>query len=93
MTHTFKVKTKMKSKIPSVVHVDKTSRLQMVEDEKNIFYKLIEAFHKKSGVPVLLNTSFNVNSEPIVNSPEDAIKCFVKTEIDCLSIGPFFVTK
>ena len=93
MTHTFKVKSKIKNKIPSVVHCDGTSRVQMVNKDNDLFYKLIKSFQKKSGVPILLNTSFNINGEPIVNSPEEAIKCFLNTEIDCLSIGSYFISK
>lgn len=93
MTHTFKVKEKIKNKIPSVVHVDNTSRVQMVSKTDGIFYKLIKSFYGYSKVPLILNTSFNVNGEPIVNSPEEAVKCFLNTDIDCLSIGPYFIKK
>ena len=60
---------------------------------KNPFRKLIESFYEETKCPVLLNTSFNVKGQPIVNSPDDAIKCFLSTNIDVLAIGKFVVTK
>lgn len=80
--------------IPAVTHVDNTGRLQTVTEEFNPkFYKLIEAFYKESGVPVLLNTSFNIADEPIVESPGDAINCFMKTNIDALLIENYLLIK
>ena len=88
------VKSDKISEIPAVVHVDNTARLQTVSSSDNLnFRKLIEAFHKETGCPVLLNTSFNVKGQPIVNSPLDAIKCFLSTEIDVLAIGDFVADK
>jgi len=88
------VKSDKISEIPAVVHVDNTARLQTVSSSDNLnFRKLIEAFHKETGCPVLLNTSFNVKGQPIVNSPQDAIKCFLSTEIDVLAIGDFVADK
>ena len=82
------------SEIPAIVHVDNTARLQTVSSSDNLnFRKLIEAFHKETGCPVLLNTSFYVKGQPIVNSPLDAIKCFLSTEIDVLAIGDFVADK
>ena len=57
------------------------------------FYNLIKEFNKLTSVPVVLNTSFNIKGQPIVNSPREAIKCFLKTKIDCLVIGDFFIEK
>ena len=80
--------------IPAVTHVDGTGRLQTVSKGSNPhFYSVIEAFHKKTGVPVLLNTSFNVANEPIVETPEDAIRCFLSTGIDALLIGDYLLVK
>ena len=80
--------------IPAVTHVDGTGRLQTVSKELNPhLYSVIEAFHKKTGVPVLLNTSFNVANEPIVETPEDAIRCFLSTGIDALLIGNYLLVK
>ncbi len=83
-----------KQEIPSVVHVNGTSRVQTVEKESNPrFYELLRAFEKIKGVPVLLNTSFNVNQEPMVNSPVDAIRCFFGTGLDYLVMGNYLVKK
>ena len=79
--------------IPGVVHIDGTSRVQSVKWEDNqIYYKLIENFYSKTNVPILLNTSFNEN-EPIVNSPDQAIECLLRTNMDGLFIESFFITK
>lgn len=80
--------------IPAVTHVDGSARLQTVAREDNPrFHALLRAFHELTGVPVLLNTSFNVNGEPIVGSPEDAIRCFLGTKIDLLVVGDTFIEK
>lgn len=80
--------------IPAVTHVDGTGRLQTVNREFNPhFYSLIQGFYEKTGVPVLLNTSFNVAKEPIVESPEDAIRCFLTTDIDALLVGDYLLVK
>jgi Predicted carbamoyl transferase, NodU family len=79
--------------IPGVVHIDNTSRVQSVNREMNSnFYDLIQSFYKKTNVPILLNTSFN-ESEPIVNTPEEAIECLLRTNMDALFINSFFVKK
>ena len=83
-----------KAEIPATAHVDGTGRVQTVNKQQNPkFYKLIEEFHKKTGVPVILNTSFNVQGEPVVCTPEDAIKCFLGTEIDVLVLGNYIIYK
>ncbi|NOU66740.1 carbamoyl transferase [Paenibacillus sp. LMG 31461] len=80
--------------IPAVTHVDGTARVQTLTKERNgAFYDLVESFYKISGVPVLLNTSFNVAGEPIVETPEDAIRCFLSTNIDALLIGEILLIK
>lgn len=94
MTHAFMAKPGVAGKIPAVVHVDGTARAQTVSKEENgIYYDLIEKVGEKIGHPVVLNTSFNIKGEPIVNSPEDAIKCFLKTGLDALVIGRFIVER
>jgi len=93
MTHTFKVRDEYVKKIPAVVHVDGTSRVQTVEENNTKFFKLLNEFKKLSNIPILLNTSFNVNGEPIVNTPREAIKCLLNTKIDFLAIGPFLVSQ
>ncbi len=85
---------KAKQEIPATVHIDDSCRVQTVTSELNPpFYSLLEAFYEESGCPVLLNTSFNVKGQPIVNTPKQAIECFLGTNIDCLVIGAYFVEK
>jgi|GEM_PF-77622 len=80
--------------VPAVVHVDGTGRIQTVTPEENgRFYQLIERFHEKTGVPIVINTSFNVMDEPIVETPEDAIWCFLSTGIDACVLEDRIVTK
>jgi len=80
--------------IPAVVHVDGTARVQIVEPEQNLrYYRLLEAFGGLTGVPCLLNTSFNVKGEPIVCTPQDAIRTFAATGLDALAIGNCLLTK
>ncbi len=82
------------SDIPAVVHVDNSARVQTVDKTNNPkFRKLLEEFFQLTGCPVLLNTSFNVKGQPIVNSPDDAIDCFLSTNIDVLAVGDFIVEK
>jgi carbamoyltransferase len=77
-----------RSSIPAVTHVDYSARVQTVHRETNpLYYQLIERFNALTGCPVLVNTSFNVRSEPIVCTPEDAFRCFMGTEIDMLVVG------
>jgi carbamoyltransferase len=74
-----------RSDIPAVTHVDYSARVQTVHRDTNPrYYALLEAFGRKTGCPVLVNTSFNVRGEPIVCSPEDAYRCFMRTEMDVL---------
>ena len=83
-----------RSEIPAVTHVDYSARVQSVHKETNSkYYKLISEFKKKTGCPVIVNTSFNVRGEPIVNTPEDAFKCFLGTEMDVLAIENCFLRK
>jgi carbamoyltransferase len=87
MLVTTSVKEEWRNKIPAVVHIDNSARHQSVTKESNEkFYRLIDSFYKKTGVPVLLNTSFNGPHEPIVESPEDAIKTFLSQNLDLLVI-------
>ena len=82
------------NEIPAVVHIDNTARVQTVTKENNLnFRKLLESFYEITNCPVILNTSFNVKGQPIVNSPEDALKCFLGTNIDVLILGNYFITK
>jgi carbamoyltransferase len=84
----------IRSTIPAITHVDYSSRIQTVHKETNeIYYKLIKRFKEITGCSVLLNTSFNVRGEPIVNTPEDAFKCFMGTNLDILVIQNFILKK
>ena len=93
MLHVYKIRPEKRKELCAVNHVDDTGRLQSVAREENpMYYDLISAFYRKTGIPVILNTSFNEN-EPIVCTPEEAIDCFKRTRMDVLAIGPFLVTK
>jgi len=84
MEKVYPVKKEKQALIPAVTHVDGTGRLQTVDVEISPrYYRLIEAFRKKTGIPIVLNTSFNEN-EPIVNSPEEALACYLRTSMDML---------
>ena len=93
MLHVYKIKPEKRDQLCAVNHVDDTGRLQSVaHDENPLYYDLIRAFERKSGIPVILNTSFNEN-EPIVCAPEQAIGCFQRTKMDAIAIGPFVALK
>ncbi len=93
MLHVYKIRPEKRKELCAVNHVDDTGRVQTVTHEENpLYYDLISAFHRKTGIPVILNTSFNEN-EPIVCTPEEAIDCFQRTRMDVLAIGPFLVVK
>jgi len=94
MILTFEIKSEMVDRIPSVVHVDNTARPQLVKREINPrYYDLIKEFENITGEGVVLNTSFNIKGEPIVCAPEDAVECFLKTEIEVLIMSDFLVEK
>ena len=83
-----------RSKVPAVTHVDYSSRIQTVHKETNAkYYKLLKKFYEKTNCPLIINTSFNIRGEPIVNSPSDALNCFMGTEMDTLVIGNFYLSK
>ncbi|MBI2633841.1 MAG: carbamoyltransferase [Parcubacteria group bacterium] len=84
----------VRSKIPAVTHVDYSARIQTVHKETNpLYHEMITAFDRKYGCPVIINTSFNVRGEPIVCTPQDAYKCFMRTNMDCLAMGNFLLYK
>ena len=88
------VRPEKRDKIAGVVHVDGTARVQTVHKETNPrLHALIEAFHRRTGVPVLLNTSFNVRGEPIVESPSDAVRSFLTTKLDALILHDWILQK
>jgi carbamoyltransferase len=95
MTITFDVRPQWRARIPAVVHVDGTARPQLVRAATNpLYYKLISAYHALSGIPLVLNTSFNVHEEPIVCAPREAIRAFIeKRDPDCLGIGPYWLAQ
>jgi carbamoyltransferase len=89
----FMVKPEWRPKLPAITHEDGTGRVQTVaRDENELYYDLITRFKEISGVPVMLNTSFNEN-EPIVHTPEQAIDCFERTKMDGIGIGSFWMEK
>jgi carbamoyltransferase len=92
MTLAPRVRAEARHRIPAAVHIDGTGRIQTVERSANPrYYGLIEAFGRLTGVPVLLNTSFN-RTEPIVASPADAVGCYLRTGMDVLVMGDFYTT-
>ncbi len=93
MIKVYPIRTERRSEIPAVTHVDGTGRLQTVSKSQNpLYWKLISAFERETGVPVLLNTSFNEN-EPIVNTPEEALACFLRTRMDRLVLGTWCIDR
>ena len=94
MNQIFKVNTEKRDQIPAVVHLDGTARVQIVSIKDNPKYHgLLNQFYKKTGIPILVNTSFNVKGEPIVETPQNAINCFKSTGLDFLVIENFLLSK
>jgi carbamoyltransferase len=84
MLRVCEVKEEKKEQVPAIVHVDGTGRLQTLTRETNgRFYELVKEFYERTGVPMLLNTSFNRMGQPIVETPADAIACLLSTDLDC----------
>ena len=93
MTKVFRIRPERRAQIPAVTHIDGTGRLQTVSSQQNgRYYDLIRQFATRTGVPILLNTSFNEN-EPIVCRPEEAIDCFLRTEIDLLVLNDYTIRR
>jgi carbamoyltransferase len=93
MVTAYRIKSERLRDIPAVTHADGTGRLQTVDRESNpLYWKLIRRFGDITGVPVLLNTSFNEN-EPIVETPAQALDCFLRTRMDVLAIGPYMLLR
>ena len=93
MMHVVKIRPQWRDRLPAVTHVDGTGRLQSIERETNpLFFHLIEEFEKLSGIPIVLNTSFNEN-EPVVDTPQQAMDCFLRTGLDALCLGTYVVVK
>src|SRR5262245_25609699 len=93
MTIGCKVRPEWRERLSAVTHHDHTGRVQTVRrDQNETYYNLISAFGRRTGTPVLLNTSFNEN-EPIVHTPKHAIDCFTRTRMNALAVGPFWYEK
>jgi carbamoyltransferase len=93
MLMTCQVKSEQRERVPAITHVDGTARQQTVSRSTNPkYWGLIHAFEQQTGVPVVLNTSFNEN-EPVVNTPEEGVACFLRNDMDVLALGPFLVEK
>jgi len=93
MNHIVKFKKEWRDVFPSVCHVDYTARLQTVnKDNNSLFYQLISELKKITGYGIILNTSFNEN-EPIVDTPEQAINCFIRTDMDILFLEKYMISK
>jgi Predicted carbamoyl transferase, NodU family len=91
MEKVYPIKPEKHNEIPAVTHVDGTGRLQTVE-KGDRYYDLIEHFRQKTGTPILLNTSFNEN-EPIVNTPKEALACYLRTDMDMLVIENYIISR
>ena len=90
MLMVYPIKEEYRSKIPAVTHIDGSGRLQTIRKEQNpLYYDLLKEMEKLSGLPILINTSFNIRGEPIVCTPYDAYRCMMGTQIDCLVMGKY----
>jgi carbamoyltransferase len=93
MQHVVRIKPEWRDRLPAVTHVDGTGRLQTVDSQSNpLYHNLISAFYKKTGIGMVLNTSFNEN-EPVVDTPQQAVDCFSRTDMDALCLGRYVLTK
>jgi carbamoyltransferase len=93
MMEVFQIRAEKRTIIPAVTHVDGSGRLQTVHLDTNPrYYRLIESFRAITGVPIVLNTSFNEN-EPVVCRPEEALDCFLRTKMDVLVLGNWLITR
>jgi len=94
MEKVFYIKKDKKKLVPGIVHIDETTRIQTVNVKQNkLYYNLIKCFYKKTGIPIVLNTSFNINDEPMVETPEDALRTFFSSGADILYMGSFKIIK
>jgi carbamoyltransferase len=85
---------KKRSDIPAVTHVDYSARIQTVNNRYHpLYYSIIKSFQQQTGYGIIINTSFNVRGEPIVCTPEDAYRCFIRTQMDCLVLGSYLLYK
>ena len=84
----------LRSTLPAITHVDYSARVQTVDERRHgRFYRLMKRFEQKTGCPVIVNTSFNIRGEPIVNTPQNALNCFLNTHMDTLVLNKFVLRK
>jgi carbamoyltransferase len=94
MQFVYRVRAEQRETIPAVSHADGTARVQTVaREDAPLFHRLIAAFAARTGVPVLVNTSFNTRGEPIVCTPHDALACYTTSALDALALGPYLLIK
>jgi carbamoyltransferase len=82
-----------RARIPAVTHVDGTARIQTVDADRPLLHRMIAAFAARTGVPVVVNTSFNTAGRPMVDSPRDVLECFGSAPLDVLAMGPFMIRR
>jgi carbamoyltransferase len=93
MTMTFDCNSELVEKCPAICHVDGTARPQLIREEDNpAYYRLLKEYHSITGLPCIVNTSFNMHEEPIVNTPAEAVKSFLQSQLDAMILGPYLVT-
>jgi carbamoyltransferase len=93
MMKVFQIRDEKRNLIPAVTHVDGSGRLHTVDSKTNpLYYRLIQKFAQLTGVPMVLNTSFNEN-EPVVCRPEEALDCFLRTQMDVIALGPYVIER
>lgn len=93
MTLTYQCTAEMKKKSPAVVHLDGTARPQLITEKHGRYYKILKEYDRRTGIPSLVNTSFNMHEEPIVGSPQDAIRAYLDGGLDVLILGPYRIAK
>jgi len=94
MLFTHRVRPAWRERIPAVVHVDGSARIQTVDrDDEPLVARLLEAVERRTGVPVVVNTSLNTAGRPMVDDPRDALECFGSAPVDVLALGPFLVRR
>ena len=90
---TFDCNSELIEKCPAICHVDGTARPQLIREEDNpAYYRLLKEYHSITGLPCIVNTSFNMHEEPIVNTPAEAVKSFLQSRLDAMILGPYLVT-
>jgi carbamoyltransferase len=93
MTRICPVKYEQRIRVPAIVHIDGTARPQTVTPENGQFFEMLLAFESLTGIPMVVNTSLNIMGEPMAETPDDALKCLTRTDLDACILGKFLVTK